>query len=57
MNVCILKILYFDKIDVTERGKVNKKIESKQSGIFQYYYYLNKRFKVQPDVCNGYHDS
>ena len=57
MNVCILKILYFDKIDVTERGKVNKKIESKQSGIFQYYYYLNKGFKVQPDVCNGYHDS
>ena len=25
MNVCILKILYFDRIDVTERGKVNKK--------------------------------
>ena len=57
MNVCILKILYFDRIDVTERGKVNKTIESKQSGIFQYYYYLNKGFKVQPDVCNGYHDS
>ena len=57
MNVCILKILYFDRTDVTERINVNKTIESKQCGICQYHYCLNKRFKFQSDVCNGCHDS
>ena len=50
-------MLYFNRTDVTERIDVKKMIESKQYGICQYCYFLNKRFKFQLDVCNGYHNS
>ena len=57
MSVWISKMLYFNRTDVTERIDVKKMIESKQYGICQYCYFLNKRFKFQLDVCNGYHNS
>ena len=57
MNAWVSKILNFNRTDVTERTVVNKMIESKQYGICQYFYFLNKGFKFQLDVCNGYHNS
>ena len=52
----ILKILYFDRTEVSEGTDVNKTSELKKCGICHYCYFLNKGFKVQPDVCNACHD-
>ena len=47
---------YFDRIDVSEGIDVNKTSVSKECDICHYWYFLNKEFKFQPDVCNRYHD-
>ena len=49
-------MLYYDRIDVTEGIDVNKTTESKECNICHYWYFLNKGFKFQPNVCNRYHD-
>ena len=49
-------MLYFDIIDISEEINVNKTRESKQCDICHYWYFLNKSFKFQPNVCNGCHD-
>ena len=43
-------MLCYDRIDV------NKTSKSKECNICHYWYFLNKGFKFQPSVCNGYHD-
>ena len=45
----------YDRIDVSEGIDVNKTDESKERE-FHYRYFLDKRFKFQPDICNGCHD-
>ena len=52
MNVC----LYFDGIDVSGGIEVNKTSKSKECDICHYWYFLNKTFKFQLNVCNGYYD-
>ena len=52
----IIKILYYDGIDVSEGIDVNKTSESKERDICHYIYFLDKGFKFQPNVCNGFHD-
>ena len=47
---------YYDVIDVSEGIDINKTSESKECGICHYWYFLNKMFKFQPDVCNRRHD-
>ena len=49
-------MLYYDRIDVTEGIYVDKTRESKNCNICHYWYFLNKGFKFQPNVCNRYHD-
>ena len=49
-------MLYFDRIVVSERIDVNKTSESKKWDICQYWYFLDKGFKFQTNVCNGCHD-
>ena len=49
-------MLYFDIIDVSEGTDVNKKSTSKECDICHYYYFLNKSFKFQLNVCNRCHD-
>ena len=39
-----------------ENSDVNKTRESKEYDICHYWYFLDKGFKFQPDVCNGCHD-
>ena len=47
----MIELTFFKGIDV------NKTIESKEGDIYHYWYYLDKGFKFQQDVCNGCHDA
>ena len=49
-------MLYFDRIDVSEGIDVNKTSASKECDICHYWYFLNKGFKFQPNICNRFHD-
>ena len=49
-------MLYFDRINVSERIDVNKTSTSKKCGICHFRYFLQYRFKFPPNVCNRYHD-
>ena len=46
---------YFNRIQVFERTDVNKTSESNKCDIFHDWYFLNKEFKFQPNVCNWCH--
>ena len=54
--MCKLEILYFDRINVSEGIDVNKNSESKQCYTYHYWYFLDKGFKIQPDVYNRFQD-
>ena len=49
-------MLYYGRTDVSEGIGVNKTKTLKECIICHYMYFLDKGFKFQPDVCNGYHD-
>ena len=49
-------MIYFDRIDVSGVIDVKKTSASKDCIICHYYYFSDKGFKFQPDVCNGCHD-
>ena len=49
-------MIYYDRTDVPKGIDVNKTGKSKECDICQYWYFLNKGFKFQPNVCNGCHD-
>ena len=51
-----IKMLYFERIDVSEGIDVNKTSKSKERDICHYWYFLNTGFKFQPYVCNRCHD-
>ena len=51
MNVCIFLKLHFDRIDVSEGIDVNKTSALNECDICHYWYFLNKGFKFQPNVC------
>ena len=52
----IIKMLCYDRFDVSEGIDVNKTSESKECNICHYWYFLNKCFKFQANVCNRCHD-
>ena len=56
MNVCILQMLDFDRIAVSERTDVNKTSASKEYDICHYWCFLNKGFVFKTNVCNRCHD-
>ena len=45
-----------DRIGVSEGIDFNKTMESKKCNICHYWYFLNYRFKFQPNVCTRRHD-
>ena len=47
-----MKMSYYDRIDVSEGIDVNEASASKESDFCHYWYFLNKVFKFQPNVCN-----
>ena len=49
-------MLYFDRIGISEGTDVNKTNKSKECHIFHYWYFLDKGFKFQRDVCNLCHN-
>ena len=51
-----MEMLYYDRIDVSKKIDVNKISESKECDIGHYWYFLNKGFKFQLNVCNRCHD-
>ena len=46
-------MLYYNRIDVSERVDVNKTSESKECDICHYWYFLNKDFKFQPNIVDS----
>ena len=52
----IINVIYHDRIDVFEWIDVNKTRISKECDICHYWYFLDKGFKFQSDVCNWCHD-
>ena len=56
MDACMdYKMLYYDRIDISEGIDVNETSASKVSDICHYWYFLNYSFKFQPTVCNRCH--
>ena len=51
-----VKMLYFDKIEVSEETDVNKTSATKEYDIFHYWYFLNKGFKSQLNVRSRCHE-
>ena len=49
-------MLYYDRIDVSEKVDVNKTNESKEHDICHYWYFFNKGFKFQQNVYNRCYD-
>ena len=49
-------MMNYDRIDVSEGIDIDKTSASKKCNIFNYWYYLDKWFKFQPDVCNECHE-
>ena len=53
----IIKMLYYDRSDVSEGIDVNKTSASEEECDACYYcYFLNYSFKIQPNVCSRCHD-
>ena len=51
-----IKMLYFDRIDVSKGIDVNKTSASKECDVCHYWYFLHYSFKFQPNVCNRCYD-
>ena len=51
-----MKILKYDKIDITEGIHLNKTNKSKKCIFYHYWYYLNKNFSHGPFTCDGCYD-
>ena len=51
-----IKMIYFDRIAASEEIDVNKTSTSKECDIYHHWYFLNKGFKFQSNVCNRCHD-
>ena len=49
-------MLEYDRIGISERIDINKTNASKECDIRHYWYFLDKCFKHEPYLCNGYHD-
>ena len=49
-------MLYFDRINISDGTDVNKASKSKECDIFNFWYFLNKGFKFQPNVYSRFHD-
>ena len=51
-----MKMIYYDKTNVSEGIDVNKTSTSKECDVCHYWYFLNYCFKFQPNICNRCHD-
>ena len=51
-----IKMLEYDRIDISERIDVSKTNLSKEWDIYRYWYFRDIGFKYEPYLCNGSHD-
>ena len=51
-----IKILEYDRIDISEGNDVNKTGLSKECDICHYWYFKNIGFEHEPYLCNGCHN-
>ena len=56
MFIQIIKLSYYDGIDVFEGSDVNKTSPSKEWDVCHYWYFLNYSFNFQSNICNKCHD-
>ena len=56
LNYKNIKMLYYDRIDVSERIDIIKTSASKECDTCYYWHFFNKGFKFQTYVWNGCHD-
>ena len=49
-------MLEYDRIDISEGIDTNKTSASKEYNICHYWYFLDKNFNYDPNLCNGCHD-
>ena len=49
-------MLEYDRIDIAEGIYINKTNGSKECDICHYWYFLDKGFKYESNLCNGCHD-
>ena len=49
-------MLEYDRIDISEGIDINKTNARKECDICHYWYFLDKNFNYEPDLCNGCHD-
>ena len=51
----MIKMIYCDRTDLFESIDINKTIASKECIICHCWYFLDKEFKFELNVCNGCH--
>ena len=51
-----MKMLEYDRIDISEGIDVNKTNLSKECDICHYWYFKDIGFEYEPYLCNGCHD-
>ena len=49
-------MLYYDRIDISERIDPTESNRSKEGGTICHYWFFNHGFRFQDSVCNGCHD-
>ena len=53
MLVSIVKMLEYDKIDISDRIDINKTNKSKECMLCHYWYFLDNSFSYGPYLCDG----
>ena len=56
MFVSSIKMLEYNRIDISECIDTNKTNTSKECNICHYWYFLDKNFNYEQYLCNGCHD-
>ena len=56
MFVRVIKMLQYERNDVSEGIDINKLSKSKECMLCHYWYFRDIGYKFQPYACNRYHD-
>ena len=51
-----MKMLEYDRIDMSEGIDIDKTNKSKECDICHYWYFIDKNFNYEKYLCNGFHD-
>ena len=51
-----VKMLEYDKTDISEGIDVNKSSNSRECSLCHFWYFINKNFNYRKYICNGCHD-